>query len=194
MTVPDSPLVRFGQLFARAAHDAPFDHTAAALATAAPDGQPSVRIVLVRDMDERGFVFFTNFRSRKGRDLEANPLAGLCFYWPWIDEQVRVEGRVSRLAAGESDAYFASRPRGSQIGAWASRQSEPLSSRDELEARWREMKERFEGQAVPRPAEWGGYRLVPDRIEFWKAGAFRLHDRLLYTRTGDTWTAVALYP
>jgi pyridoxamine 5'-phosphate oxidase len=111
-----------------------------------------------------------------------------------VDEQVRVEGQVSRLAAGESDAYFASRPRGSQIGAWASRQSEPLSSREELEARWREMKERFEGQAVPRPAEWGGYRLVPDRIEFWKAGAFRLHDRLLYTRAGATWTAEALYP
>lgn len=194
MTLPDSPLVRFGQLFARAAHEAPFDHTAAALATAAPDAQPSVRMVLVRDMDERGFVFFTNFRSRKGRDLDANPVAALCFYWPWIDEQVRVEGRVSRLAAGESDAYFASRPRGSQIGAWASRQSEPLSSREELEARWRETKERFEGQVVPRPAEWGGYRLVPDRIEFWKAGAFRLHDRMLYSRTGDTWTAVALYP
>ena len=194
MTLPDSPLVRFGQLFARAAHEAPFDHTAAALATAAPDAQPSVRMVLVRDMDERGFVFFTNFRSRKGRDLDANPVAALCFYWPWIDEQVRVEGRVSRLAAGESDAYFASRPRGSQIGAWASRQSEPLSSREELEARWRETKERFEGQVVPRPAEWGGYRLVPDRIEFWKAGAFRLHDRMLYSRTGDTWTTVALYP
>ena len=180
MTLPDSPLVRFGQLFARAAHEAPFDHTAAALATAAPDAQPSVRMVLVRDMDERGFVFFTNFRSRKGRDLDANPVAALCFYWPWIDEQVRVEGRVSRLAAGESDAYFASRPRGSQIGAWASRQSEPLSSREELEARWRETKERFEGQVVPRPAEWGGYRLVPDRIEFWKAGEFRLHGAAIH--------------
>lgn len=194
MSASDDPLARFAQLFARAAHDAPFDHTAAALATAARGGQPSVRIVLVRDVDERGFAFFTNYASRKGRELDENPVAALCFYWPWLDEQVRAEGPVSRLTPGESDAYFASRPRGSQIGAWASLQSEPLGSRGELESRWRDMTRQFEGAAVPRPPGWGGYRLVPERIEFWKAGAFRLHDRMLYTRTGDGWTAVALYP
>ena len=190
----DDPFARFTELFGRAARGAPFDHTAAALATAAAGGAPSVRTVLVRYVDQRGFAFFTSYESRKAREMAANPKAALCFYWPWIDEQVRAEGIVTRLDADESDVYFASRPRGSQIGAWASRQSEPLSSRRELDSRWREVEARFEGRPVPRPSNWGGFRLAPERIEFWKAGEFRLHDRSLYTRAGATWSVVALYP
>src|SRR5215216_1734215 len=126
MTGPDNPILRFGELFERAGHKAPFDHTAAALATVDDQGRPSVRVVLVRSFDDRGFVFFTNYASRKGRDIERNPAAALCFYWPWLDEQVRIEGRLARVRPDESDTYFASRPRGSQLGAWASMQSEPL--------------------------------------------------------------------
>jgi pyridoxamine 5'-phosphate oxidase len=194
MNTADDPIERFADLFRRAAHDAPFDHTAASLATATAAGLPSVRIVLVRTFDERGFDFFTNYDSQKGRELAANPQGSLCFYWPWIDEQVRAQGAVSRLDPAESDAYFASRPRGSQIGAWASRQSAPLGSRAELEGRLREVELQFAGRPVPRPPNWGGYRLVPEQVEFWRAGEFRLHDRWLYTRTGDRWSVVTLYP
>jgi pyridoxamine 5'-phosphate oxidase len=190
----ESPLARFVSLFDRAAHEGPFDHTAATLATAAPGGQPSARVVLVRGVDERGFTFFTNYRSRKARELDANPLAALCFYWPWIDAQVRAEGRVERVSAEESDAYFATRPRGSQIGAWASEQSERLGSRGELEQRYADVERKYHGSRVPRPPHWGGFRLRPDRIEFWKAGTFRLHDRTLYTREGDRWTVQLLNP
>jgi pyridoxamine 5'-phosphate oxidase len=190
----DDPLARFIDLFERAAHDAPFDYTAASLATSTPQGTPAVRVVLVRHVDARGFAFFTNYDSEKGRELAANPVAALCFYWPWIDEQVRATGGVSRVTDEESDAYFATRPRGSQVGAWASRQSEPLASRDELEARVREVERQFEGREIPRPPNWGGYRLTPDRIEFWRAGDFRLHDRWLYTRAGAAWSVVTLYP
>jgi pyridoxamine 5'-phosphate oxidase len=190
----DDPMARFALLFERAALAAPFDHTAAALATASRQGVPSVRVVLVRGIDERGFRFFTNYDSQKGRELAANPVASLCFYWPWIDEQVRADGAVARIEDAESDAYFATRPRGSQIGAWASKQSERLGSRAELEERWREMEHRFEGRPVPRPPNWGGFRLSPGRIEFWKAGEFRLHDRWLYTRTDDGWSVINLYP
>jgi pyridoxamine 5'-phosphate oxidase len=190
----DDPITRFALVFERAARGAPFDHTAAALATASAESVPSLRTVLVRGVDDRGFVFFTNYDSQKGRELAANPVASLCFYWPWIDEQVRADGPVTRLDASESDAYFATRPRGSQVGAWASPQSEPLASRAELEERWREVERRFEGRPVPRPPNWGGFRLSPARVEFWKAGEFRLHDRSLYTRTGSTWAVTNLYP
>jgi pyridoxamine 5'-phosphate oxidase len=190
----DDPMTRFALVFERAARGSPFDHTAASLATASAESVPSVRTVLVRGIDERGFVFFTNYDSQKGRELAANPVASLCFYWPWIDEQVRADGAVMRLDASESDAYFATRPRGSQVGAWASPQSDPLGSRTELEERWREVERRFEGRPVPRPPNWGGYRLSPTRVEFWKAGEFRLHDRRLYTRTGSTWSVISLYP
>jgi pyridoxamine 5'-phosphate oxidase len=194
MTAPDNPIARFAELFERAAREAPFDHTAAALATVDDQGQPSVRVVLVRSFDDRGFVFFTNYASRKGRDIERNPAGALCSYWPWLDEQVRIEGRLTRVTPDESDAYFASRPRGSQIGAWASTQSEPLSARSELEARYFDSEREYDGQTVPRPPHWGGYRLRPERIEFWKAGAYRLHDRWLYTRTADGWQMELLYP
>jgi pyridoxamine 5'-phosphate oxidase len=194
MSSSDDPILRFRELFDRAAQGAPFDHTAAALATATPDGVPTVRVVLVRVFDERGFVFFTNYRSQKARDLAQNPRAALCFYWPWIEEQVRIEGMLSPITAEESDEYFAARPRGSQVGAWASLQSEPLAAREELDRRYLDLERQFEGRDVPRPPHWGGYRLAPARMEFWRNGAYRLHDRWLYAREADGWGVTRLYP
>lgn len=170
------------------------DTAPASLATADPQGRPSARIVLVRAVDQRGFVFHTNYSSRKGRELDANGHAALCFYWPTLDEQIRIEGRVERLAADESDAYFDSRPRGSQLGAWASAQSDVLPSRETLEQHYREIEKRFEGQQVPRPPFWGGYRIVPSQIEFWYGRPDRLHDRLRYTRGEGGWQIERLYP
>jgi pyridoxamine 5'-phosphate oxidase len=188
------PLALFRHAFARAAANAPFDHTACTLATASPDGQPSVRVVLLHGVDERGFAFYTNYTSRKAWELDNNPRAALCFYWPWIDEQVRVEGLAARIAPEESDAYFVRRPRGSRLGAWASKQSQVLASRDDLLARFREAEARFPGEEVPRPSFWGGYRLTPDVIEFWKAAEFRLHDRVRYRRLERGWQGERLYP
>jgi pyridoxamine 5'-phosphate oxidase len=164
------------------------------LATADLNGQPSARMVLLRGADERGFAFFTNFNSRKGRELEANPKAALCIHWVALDEQIRVEGDVERLPDDEADAYFSSRPRGSQLGAWASAQSEVLPSRETLEETYREIERRFDGGPVSRPPFWGGYRIVPRRIEFWYGRPDRLHDRLLYVRHGGGWTIERLYP
>jgi pyridoxamine 5'-phosphate oxidase len=188
------PLADFEAVVARAGTNAPFDHVAVTLATSTRDGRPSARIVLLRGVNASGCVFFTNYESRKARELEENPRAALCCYWPWLDEQVRVEGRVERVSAAESDEYFASRQRGSQIGAWASAQSRPLGSRAELEKRYHAMDERYEGQQVPRPPTWGGYRLVPDRLEFWRAGTYRLHDRQVYVRDEQIWRREMLYP
>jgi pyridoxamine 5'-phosphate oxidase len=164
------------------------------LATTDADGQPSARLVLLRGIDHRGFVFFTNYNSRKGRELETNPRAALCIHWPTLDEQIRVEGNVMRVSAEESDAYFAGRPRGSQLGAWASEQSEVLPSRETLEQRYREIERRFEGRTVDRPAFWGGYRIAPHRIEFWYGRPDRLHDRVRYVRDGSVWRIDRLYP
>ncbi|HTV02114.1 MAG TPA: pyridoxamine 5'-phosphate oxidase [Luteitalea sp.] len=189
------PIARFQDVMARAAANPPFDPIALSLATSTPDGLPSCRVVLLHEVDERGFVFHTNYGGRKAKDLEANPHAALCAYWPWIDEQVRVEGTVARVSASESDRYFAVRPRGSQIGAWASLQSQPLESREVLLARVKEFEAKFEGGDVPRPDNWGGYRLTPLRIEFWKAGEFRLHDREVFERVGEAWSAAQrLFP
>jgi pyridoxamine 5'-phosphate oxidase len=170
------------------------DTAPVALATADASGKPSVRMVLLRGVDERGFVFHTNYNSRKARELVENPRAALCVHWHALEEQTRIEGRVERLSEPESDAYFASRPRGSQIGAWASDQSAVLPSRETLEERYREAERRFEGRPVPRPSFWGGFRLIPERIEFWFGRPDRLHDRLLYVRQGDGWTIERLYP
>jgi pyridoxamine 5'-phosphate oxidase len=188
-----NPIDAFQTAVARA-QSLGIDTTPAALATADGNATPSVRIVLLRGVDERGFVFYTNYESRKARELAINPQASLCFYWPTLDEQIRIEGRVERVSGDESDAYFAGRPRGSQLGAWASSQSEVLDSRDTFERRFTEVEERFTGQAVSRPPFWGGYRIVPSRIEFWYGRESRLHDRTLYTRVGDGWKIDKLYP
>ncbi len=170
------------------------DTAPATLATADAGGRPSARVVLIRGVDDRGFVFHTNYNSRKGRELGANPHAALCIHWPSLDEQIRVEGTVERLPAAESDAYFSSRPRGSQLGAWASNQSQVLSSRETLEETYRDIERRFEGQAVARPPFWGGFRLVHARVEFWYGRPDRLHDRIVYTRDGDGWKIERLFP
>jgi pyridoxamine 5'-phosphate oxidase len=195
MDAAADPIARFHDAFTRAARNAPADHTALSLATAdRATGRPAVRIVLLHGFDARGFVFYTNYEGRKATDLESNPQAAMTFYWPWLDEQVRAEGPVSRIPAEESDAYFAQRARGKQLGAWASAQSRTLASRNELLTRYAEVEARYAGKPVPRPPFWGGYRLAPDRIEFWHAGESRMHDRWLYLKDGDTWRMSRLYP
>ena len=164
------------------------------LATATPSGEPSARLVLLRGFDERGFMFFTNYDSRKGRELAANPRAALAFYWPELDRQVRIEGRVERVSATESDAYFQGRPRGSQLGAWVSAQSRVVPGRAFLEQQMEEVAARYAGP-VPRPPYWGGYRVVPTTIEFWQAQPNRLHDRLCYRRLeSGAWLLERLAP
>lgn len=167
---------------------------AATLATATPDGVPSARMVLLKDVDARGFTFYTNYGSQKARELDSNPRAALCFHWAVLHRQVRVAGRVERVSDEESAAYFATRPRGSQIGAWASKQSEILTTREQLEKRARDAEERFSGQDVPLPPFWGGYRIEPLRIEFWQGRADRLHDRLVFERADDAWSSRRVYP
>lgn len=188
------PIELFGIWFAAARESGILLPEAISLATAAADGTPSVRMVLLKSFDERGFVFFTNYGSRKARELEENPRAALCAHWAVHQRQVRVTGAVERVDAAESDAYFGSRGRGSQLGAWASRQSAPLAARPELEARLREMEERFGDGSVPRPEFWGGYRIAPEVIEFWQGRGDRLHDRLVFAREADGWSTRRLYP
>ncbi len=194
MKRPSDPIARFRALLVEVSRQAPFDPTAMTLATASRDGRPSARIVLLKGVDASGFSFFTNYESRKGRELNDNPYAALCAYWPWAGRQVRIEGRVERLAEAESDAYFATRPRGHQLGAWASRQTEPLGSRAALFHRLAAGRDRYAGRAVPRPKRWGGFRLCPDRIEFWHARLNRLHDRLLFRRSAEGWVSESLQP
>ena len=179
---------------AKRAQQEGIDTSPAALATADRSGHPSVRVVLIRNVDPRGFVFFTNYESRKARELAENPRAALCQHWPTLEEQVRVEGRIERVSDDESDAYFAGRPRESQVGAWASEQSKALESRSVLEGRIADVEARFAGGTVTRPPFWGGYRVIPEAIEFWYGRAGRLHDRLLYTRTSSGWSTAWLFP
>ncbi|HEX6533296.1 MAG TPA: pyridoxamine 5'-phosphate oxidase [Gemmatimonadaceae bacterium] len=194
---PADPIAFFNTLLDEARRVDPSrlpEPTAMALGTVGADGQPSVRIVLLKDVDERGFVFYTNFESRKGRELLAHPKAALCFHWQPLERQVRVEGIASPVAPAEADAYFATRARASQIGAWASRQSETLASDEELDARVREVEARFDGGPVPRPPHWSGFRIRPERIEFWRSRAYRLHERLVYERAGEQWRVRRLFP
>jgi len=170
------------------------DPSAMTLGTVGEDGQPSVRIVLLKAFDERGFVFYTNYEGRKGRELLGQPKAALCFYWATIDIQVRIEGSVTRVADDEADAYFATRARLSQIGAWASRQSEPLETPTALDERVRKYEQKFAGKDIPRPRFWSGFRVHPERIEFWKAKPNRLHERHLYTRSAGGWKIETIYP
>lgn len=170
------------------------DSNAMALATADAAGRPSVRMVLLKGYDERGFVFYTNRESRKAGELAANPHVALLFHWKSLRRQIRIEGPIGFASDEESDAYFASRSRDSQLGAWASDQSRPLDTRATFEARFAEVQARFEGQPVPRPPHWGGYRVTPERIEFWLDREHRLHERRVFTRAGDGWQEGMLFP
>jgi pyridoxamine 5'-phosphate oxidase len=191
------PIERFREVYALAEkidRSVLPDPSAMALGTVDEDGRPSVRIVLLKAYDARGFVFYTNYEGRKGRELLARPRAALCIYWPALDIQVRVEGPVAQVADAEADAYFASRARMSQIGAWASRQSAPLETPGALDARVSEYEKQFHGKEVPRPSHWSGFRVQPERIEFWKGKPNRLHERHLYTRVANGWKIETLYP
>ena len=190
---PD-PWGLFRQWFADAQASEPEDPNAMALATSGADGLPDVRIVLLKDADERGFVFYTNTLSMKGQELADNPQAALVMHWKSLRRQVRARGTVTKVSEAEADAYYASRPRDSRLGAWASRQSQPLESRDVLIRAVDEMRARFPDEAVPRPPHWTGYRIAPVTMEFWQDGAYRLHDRVRFTREGEAWTGNRLYP
>jgi pyridoxamine 5'-phosphate oxidase len=190
----DDPIAKFAGEYERAGPREEFEVSRCAVATADENGLPAVRFVLLRGFDARGFVFFTNFESAKARDLAVNPHAEMAFHWHTIGVQVRIRGPVTRVSDLEADAYFASRDRGSQLGAWASRQSSPLDRRESLETAVREIAERFAGVPVERPPFWGGYRIAPEAIEFWENRDDRLHDRWLYERDRNTWRVVRLYP
>jgi len=190
----DDPFALFDSWLAEARAGEPNDANAMALATTTPDGHPSLRMVLLKGHGRDGFVFYTNLDSRKGGELAANPHVALLFHWKSLRRQIRIEGPVSPVEEATADAYFATRSRDSQLGAWASDQSRPLGSRETFEARFAEMQARFEGQDVPRPPRWSGWRVNPSTIEFWQDRAHRLHERTLFQRAGDSWTKGFLYP
>jgi pyridoxamine 5'-phosphate oxidase len=190
---PD-PIALFTAWFDEAKRTGIYLPEAMTAATATRDGHPSARLVLLKGHDERGFVFYTNYESRKAEELAENPRAALVFHWPTLQRQVRIEGAVSKISAEESDAYFRTRPRGSQLSAWASKQSAVLETRDQLEQRFREYEGQFSGSRVSLPPFWGGYRVVAERMEFWQGRINRLHDRICYVREGAGWTRYRAYP
>ncbi len=192
-TAAEDPFEQFRRWFEEAAGAGFPEPNAMALATASAEGRPSVRMMLLKGVDERGFTFFTNYESRKGRELAENPRAALLFFWDRLHRQLRVEGTVERVSGAEADAYFASRPYGHRIGAWASRQGREIASREELEARFRAIAARYPGE-VPRPPYWGGFRLLPEVFEFWQGREDRMHDRLAYFRENGGWRRVRLQP
>lgn len=193
-TAGPDPLALFAEWFGEAGRSGIYLPEAMTLATASKDGRPSARLMLLKGFDQRGFRFFTNYESRKANDLADNPQAAMVFHWSRLQRQVRVEGRVEKLSEQESREYFATRPRGSQLGAWASKQSAPIADRRHLEESFREHEARYKGSDVPLPPFWGGYRLIPEAIEFWQGRANRLHDRLRYTLGDDGWTVDRLSP
>lgn len=193
--VAADPFVQFRAWFDHALSAQLPEPNAMTLATATPDGRPSARVVLLKGFDQRGFVFYTNYQSRKGGELDASPWAALVFFWPELERQIRIEGRVERVSPQESDDYFASRPAGSRLGAWASPQSQVIAGRDVLEQRLSAFTDQYAEQAIPRPPHWGGYRVVPTAIEFWQGRPSRLHDRLRYHRSDDQrWILERLAP
>ena len=194
MAALTDPFLLFQEWFDEAERAGVVAPEAMTLATATADGAPSARMVLLKGADEDGFVFYTGYDSRKGAELAENPRAALVFYWQPVGKQVRVEGLVGRVSEAESAAYFATRPRGSQLAAWASQQSRPLASREELERRYAELEQEYEGRDVPLPPQWGGYRLQPEVIEFWEHHENRLHDRVRYTRAREGWQTERLAP
>ncbi|MEX2618301.1 MAG: pyridoxamine 5'-phosphate oxidase [Alphaproteobacteria bacterium] len=190
----DEPLALFDEWYGAAQDRETLEPTAVTLATADPHGRPSARMVLLKHFDEHGFVFYTNLESRKGRELRENPFAALLFHWKSLQRQVRIEGAVKAVSDAEADAYFNSRHRSSRIGAWASRQSLPMTGRRDLEMEIARYTAKFGIGAIPRPPYWSGFRVVPDSFEFWREGKFRLHERIVYTRMDNGWATKRLFP